>query len=101
MAFTTAPLETRRSMRDACPTEQKDFTKEKDKRLSGPKCEATTLLYPLVPWHEPGQEELFCLRGTRANIKSDSADSGHFGVPLNGDLAPIYFLAREGSGKEP
>lgn len=74
---------------------------EKDKRLSNPKCEATTLFYPLVPWHELGQKELLCLRGTRANIKSDSADSGHFGVSLSRDSVPIYFLAREGAGKEP
>ena len=47
-----------------------------------PLSEATALFHPLICWHETCQEVSFCVGGTRANIKSHAAVSGHPGVML-------------------
>lgn len=49
------------------------------RHFPNPKCEATARFYPFIPRHDTCSEVFFCLRGTTANVKPDSVDSGHFG----------------------
>lgn len=79
-----------------CRTEGRHHGEGKRRGSPNPKCEAT-LFYPLSP---STPEVFFCLRN-QTDIKSDSAGSGHFGVALGGDSAPVHLWAREVSGKEP
>lgn len=62
--------------------------RRKEERLSTPRREATTLFYPPTAWPQTCQEVLSCLRGTGANVRSDSAHAWRSGVALTGDSAP-------------
>lgn len=59
-----------------------------------PVSKATAFFHPLICWHGACQEVSFCVGGTRANIKSQAADSGHPGImlPLWREFGPTPHL---------
>lgn len=72
----------------------------KRRHFPNPECEATTLFYPLTPWHETCPEVLLCLRGTRIMSSQTLQVQGTLAVALAGDMALVHVLATEGRRKE-
>ena len=79
-------------------TEALHHREGKSRGSPNPKCEAP--LFHSLLWQETRQEVFFCSRGTRANIKSDSTDSGHCRVS-GGGSAPVHPSATEGGEVAP